>query len=221
MLDAFIRLDTNIMLWLNSIHSPFWDVFMSICSDKWTWVPMYCVILYVLLWKYGFRVILLWITIMFALTIILSDQLCGGYIRTLIARQRPSNLANPISHFVHVVDGYRGGRYGFPSCHAANSFALATLLFLFFRNRFLTTSIYCWAILNSYTRVYLGVHYPGDILAGAIVGSAGSIMIYYGFRYYIKFEHKETYKQINMISYTGIATVTVVLVFSFIKTTFY
>jgi undecaprenyl-diphosphatase len=217
MLSVLIHIDTELMLWLNSFHSSFWDVFMYIVSDKWTWLPMYAVIVYVLLRKYGFKLIFLWICLMFFFAILFSDQLCGGFIRSYFERYRPSNLSNPISHYVHIVDGYRGGRYGFPSCHAANSFALATLLFLLFRNRMLTITIFVWAVLNSYSRVYLGVHYPGDLLVGALIGTGGAIGMYYGFRYMFKIKHEVNYKHINFIAYVGMATVAIILIYSGIR----
>ena len=77
------------------------------------------------------------------------------------------------------MDGYRGGSYGFPSCHGSNSFALATVLALIVRRRRFTFFILSWALLNSYTRIYLGVHYPGDILTGALIGSSGAAALYY------------------------------------------
>jgi undecaprenyl-diphosphatase len=217
MIDFFVRLDTALMLWLNGFHNSFWDTFMFIVTDKWTWVPMYCVILYVLYWKYGFKVILMWLIVMFFVAIAFSDQVCGGYLRLLVARARPSQPDSPIYHFIHVVENYRGGHYGFPSCHAGNSFALAMLLYLFFRNKQLTIFIFCWAAINSYSRIYCGLHYPGDILIGGLLGAAGSFCIYFAFRYALKLKHNETYKQINMISYVGIATFVLIFIWSGIR----
>lgn len=82
----------------------------------------------------------------------------------------PFNLLNPLSGMVHTVNGYRGGMYGFPSCHAANSFALAAIVALMLRSRMAGWFIFIWAALNSYSRLYLGVHYPGDLLCGCVLG---------------------------------------------------
>ncbi|MDE5612567.1 MAG: phosphatase PAP2 family protein, partial [Odoribacter sp.] len=81
--------------------------------------------------------------------------------------------------FVHIVNGKRGGRYGFPSCHASNSFGLAFILMLLLRQKPLTLFMLGWAILNSYSRIYLGVHYPGDLFVGMLVGLSGALLIYY------------------------------------------
>ncbi len=112
------------------------------------------------------------------LTIVYADQICATLIRPLVERMRPSNPNNPISEWVHIVNGKRGGRYGFPSCHAANSFGLAFFVMLLFKNRLLTLFILLWAALNSYSRIYIGVHYPGDLIAGMLVGLSGAVLMY-------------------------------------------
>ena len=91
------------------------------------------------------------------------------------------NLDNPLSAMVHVVDGYRGGSYGFPSCHAANSFAFAAAVALIVRSRRCSLFVFGWAVLNSYSRIYLGVHYPGDLFCGAVIGIiAGAFVLLVG-----------------------------------------
>lgn len=109
----------------------------------------------------------------------LADQTCATFLRPYFQRLRPSNIDNPLSQFVTVVNGYRGGSYGFPSCHAANSFALATFLKLAVKRPVFTAFILIWASINCYSRMYLGVHYPSDILAGAVIGVAYGAFAYY------------------------------------------
>jgi undecaprenyl-diphosphatase len=88
-----------------------------------------------------------------------------------------------ISSLLHLIDGYKGGKYGFPSCHAANSFGLAFFLVLYFKSRILSIFIMVWAVLVSYSRIYMGVHYPSDIVVGMLVGFAVSTLIYFTLRW--------------------------------------
>lgn len=111
--------------------------------------------------------------LLIALTILLADKLCNNLLRPMIGRLRPACLDNPLSRWIHIVNEYRGGRNGFPSCHAANSFALAVYLIRTMRWRgYAMAAILVWAALIAYTRIYLGVHYPGDVIVGGLIGSA-------------------------------------------------
>lgn len=177
MLDFLIDLDTQILLFFNSLHSTFFDYFMMAFTGKAIWIPMYASIIYILFRRFEWKTALCY-TLSIPIVILCVDQLCATLIRPLAERLRPTNLENPISAFIHIVDGYRGGRYGFPSCHAANSFALATFLsFLFAKRRFIIF-IFIWAFITSYSRMYLGVHYPGDLLVGSIIGCTIGYLIY-------------------------------------------
>ena len=212
MIDILQNLDASLLLWLNSFHNPFWDILMNLITNKWAWVPMYATILYVLFVKYGFKITLLFAVSLFLINFAFSDYTCGSIIRSFIHRPRPSNADSPICNLVHIVNNYRGGHYGFPSCHASNSFALATMVYLFFRNRKLTLFIYLWAFVHSYSRIYLGVHYPADILVGAIIGSLGATAIYFGFNHFLHFKTKDTFKHINVIWYAGISIFSILIV---------
>lgn len=174
--------DRIILLAANSLHTPTLDSLMWEISRKWTWVPLYILLSAFVFRKYntaGGIVCLLIIAAMITAT----DQTCAGIIRPVVCRLRPSSPDNPLSSLLHLVNDYRGGRFGFPSCHAANTFALALFLSLLFKNRLFTISIISWSLLVSYSRLYLGVHYPSDILGGLLIGSlfailSHSIMIY-------------------------------------------
>lgn len=170
-------LDARLLLIVNGAHSPFFDAVMWCISGRWIWVPFYIVLTYMLFRRFSWkRATLCLITI--GLIILAADQTCASLIRPEVCRLRPANLNNPLSHLVHVVNGYRGGRYGFPSCHAANTFALAMFMSLVFRNKRFTVMMFSWAIVVSYSRMYLGVHYFGDLFCGASVCSLFAVLFY-------------------------------------------
>lgn len=178
-------IDARLLLIVNGAHSPFFDSVMWCISGRWIWVPFYAVLAYLLFrrmsWK---RASICLVTI--GLIILAADQTCATLIRPEIGRLRPANLNNPLSSFVHVVNGYRGGRYGFPSCHAANTFALAVFMSFVIRHKWFTVMMFSWAFVVSYSRMYLGVHYFGDLFCGATIGSLFAVLFYYLQNYLFK-----------------------------------
>lgn len=178
-------IDARLLLIVNGAHSPFFDSVMWCISGRWIWVPFYAVLAYLLFrrmsWK---RASICLVTI--GLIILAADQTCATLIRPEIGRLRPANLNNPLSSFVHVVNGYRGGRYCFPSCHAANTFALAVFMSLVIRHKWFTVMMFSWAFIVSYSRMYLGVHYFGDLFCGATIGSLFAVLFYYLQNYLFK-----------------------------------
>lgn len=178
-------IDARLLLIVNGAHSPFFDSVMWCISGRWIWVPFYAVLAYLLFrrmsWK---RASICLVTI--GLIILAADQTCATLIRPEIGRLRPANLNNPLSSFVHVVNGYRGGRYGFPSCHAANTFALSVFMSLVIRHKWFTVMMFSWAFVVSYSRMYLGVHYFGDLFCGATIGSLFAVLFYYLQNYLFK-----------------------------------
>lgn len=178
-------IDARLLLIVNGAHSPFFDSVMWCISGRWIWVPFYAVLAYLLFrrmsWK---RASICLVTI--GLIILAADQTCATLIRPEIGRLRPANLNNSLSSFVHVVNGYRGGRYGFPSCHAANTFALAVFMSLVIRHKWFTVMMFSWAFVVSYSRMYLGVHYFGDLFCGATIGSLFAVLFYYLQNYLFK-----------------------------------
>ena len=161
------QLDQQLFLFFNSANSPFWDKVMFFLSMKVVWVPLYLVILIYLGKKYKrkFRIIILFVILAVALT----DQ-TALIIKYSFDRLRPCHEPS-LQGLVHMVKGECGGKFGFVSSHAANSFNVALLSLMFIKKRWYSVSIIFWAAIVSYSRIYLGVHYPGDVLSGAILGA--------------------------------------------------
>jgi undecaprenyl-diphosphatase len=166
MMEVLQRIDRDLLLWVNGHHSPFFDKMMFLISGRAEWIPLYAVVLAFIIWK--FRWNSLWIILSVVVMITLSDQV-ANLLKSGVQRPRPCKDAE-IGHLVHLVNSYCSGAYGFVSGHAANSFALATFISLLFRKKWIVSAMFLWAALVSYSRIYLGVHYPGDIMGGAIVG---------------------------------------------------
>lgn len=114
------QIDTTIFLFFNGMHNELFDYFMVLVSNRFTWVPFYAAFIFVMIKNFHWKVTIVTI-LAIALLVLLCDQTASGLLKPLVRRLRPSNLDNSISYMVHVVDGYRGGRYGFPSSHSANS----------------------------------------------------------------------------------------------------
>lgn len=177
MIDFLDNIDTSLLLALNSLHCGFFDNFMSVATGRYVWIPFYMAVAFMLFHYHGWRKALVW-TAMIAMAVALADQTCATLIRPQVARMRPANELNPISPLVHVVNGYRGGMYGFPSCHGSNSLALVMMVCLVIRRKRVWLLMGSWALLNVYTRIYLGVHYPGDILIGTVIGCISAVIFY-------------------------------------------
>ena len=168
MMETLEQLDQDLFFFLNSLHSDFLDPIMLQATETITWLPVYIIILVLMIRAYGWHTVLWLLAISLAVT--LSDQLTSSIMKPFFERLRPSH--DPaLEGLVHIVEGYRGGKYGFVSSHAANAFAVATVVFLSlraFHPRIWLMFLVAGVI--AYTRIYLGVHYPADILIGALIG---------------------------------------------------
>lgn len=176
MLDFLDNIDKQWLLALNNDYAAFWDGLMYGFSEKLTWVPLYLSLIFVIFkkWKHNGW----WIILGLVLCIVIADQVASGILKDTVKRLRPSRDPE-LENMVELVKNYRGGLYGFVSSHTANSFGLALLTALIFRNKIFTYGIFIWAAVNAYSRIYLGVHYPGDILGGVIVGVFSALVMYW------------------------------------------
>jgi len=197
--------DSDLLLFLNNAHNEFFDVLMICITGKWIWIPLYCSILYLMLRNFSVRTVVACVVAM-VVTILLADQIGSSVIRPIVERFRPSNPANPISGDVHIVDNNRGGRFGFPSCHAANTFGLAFFVIYLFRNRVMTVFFLIWATIVSYSRIYLGLHYPGDILAGIVLGLIVASLVYCLARWAVQIKRPSRYLSLHVPWMVGCLT---------------
>lgn len=180
-IQTILDADRDLLLALNGSSSQFLDGWMAILTSGLTWIPLYISLLYLVIKNNETMSQILLIVGCALLAVVLADGVADFVVKPLVARWRPSN--DPLLKYtVQVVCGIRGSDYGFFSAHAANTFAVALFLCLLVRSRILSVSLVIWSLVNCYTRVYLGLHYPLDILCGllwgAIVGSA-AYYIYY------------------------------------------
>lgn len=181
LITKIIELDKQLLLLLNSFHNGYFDTFMFSFSKKAVWIPFYLSVVYILFRSKGKKAI--WMILLLILGAVLADQLTG-LMKNGFQRFRPSH--DPaIQNFVHIVNNSRAGLYGFVSSHAANTVGFALLSSLFIRRQAYTIVVLSWAAITCYSRMYLGVHFPLDILGGAITGTLIALFLYFIYKKYI------------------------------------
>ncbi|TAE71023.1 MAG: phosphatase PAP2 family protein [Bacteroidetes bacterium] len=178
-----ISLDEYLFLYFNGLHHRFFDNVMWWVSDFKTWIPLFVYWIYLLYQKNNQQ----FLTALFSIILIvtLADQISSKIFKPYFQRLRPSHETR-LSQKIHLLEEkkgqlYKGGKYGFVSSHAANAFGVTFFLFLYLKN-YLSFVWFFWAFLVSYSRIYLGVHYPSDILAGAMLGIIISYIVFFIFK---------------------------------------
>ncbi len=164
-LDWLNRIDTQWLMAINGWNSSYFDYFFTLFTNKQIWYPLYVLLLYVIVRRYKLQS--LWVIIFLALAIVICDQ-GSGIVKSLTERLRPTH--QPMLNGLLNIPANKGGLYGYFSAHAANSFALAFLLGFLSRRKRIWVFFILWAILTSYSRIYLAVHYPFDVITGALFG---------------------------------------------------
>ncbi|MBP5688372.1 MAG: phosphatase PAP2 family protein [Muribaculaceae bacterium] len=223
-MEALQQFDASIFTTINSWHALYFDNFMALVTVVATWLPMILMLLFMLYRKKGWRKMLA-ILLAVGVVILIADQVSASIIKPLVGRLRPSR--NPdLQSTIHLVNGYRGGMFGFVSSHAANCFGIALFLAFLFKNRAFTWLMIAWASLMCYSRIYLGVHYPGDIVCGAILGVTAAAIVYYLMKWLGKkkpewFDISFTPGEARQMIYAAFANVILLALLAVIMTIFF
>jgi len=188
MIEYIDKLDKYILIWFNGHHNVFLDYIMIFASDKLAWLPLYLFLLYLIIKQFGKRTFLILIFVAIAIT--LSDQTSVHLFKNVFQRLRPCSQQELIN--VLWLPAGCGGKYGFISSHAANSFSLFAFLGMLFKKRWLTITLVAWAILIGISRVYLGAHFPSDVIAGSLLGIVTGLIAYYLYKVSENFFYKDS-----------------------------
>ena len=169
MIEYLNSIDTQLFLYLNGLHNSFFDFVMFWLSDKYIWIPLYLYIIYLIIKRHKIKGLYLILFTIFV--VVLTDQISSHLIKIIVQRLRPSHEPS-IAGMVHLSKEGSGGLYGFVSSHSANAFGIVMFLALVLKSEFriLKYVLFIWAFFVSYSRIYNGVHYPGDVLCGIILG---------------------------------------------------
>ena len=176
-MEEIIQIDKQLLLWFTGSDSLFLDSLIMTLTDAKTWIPLYLSLLYVVIKSNTSLRDVLLVIAGAGLCVLLAGTIDDTIVKPLVARWRPGRDPE-IGLLVDTVNGYRGGKYGFFSAHACNTFSLAIFLSLLMRQRLLTIALVSWSLVNCYTRLYLGVHFPGDITVGLIWGGIVGYSVY-------------------------------------------
>lgn len=168
-LTPLIELDKELLLAVNGSSSLFLDGLVKTLTTATTWIPLYVALFYLVLKNNDSVQKILLIVACAGLCVFLAGSLDDMIVKPTVARWRPTHDPQ-IGVLVDIVNGYQGGNYGFFSAHASNTFSIAVFFSLLIRSRMLTFFLVLWSLINCWTRMYLGVHYPGDILCGLLWG---------------------------------------------------
>lgn len=168
--------DTSLFLLINSHYSAFFDQFMYAVSFKFTWIPLYIITLFVIIKQWKKEAI--WVVLSLILCIVISDQIASGVLKGTVKRLRPSHVED-LKNMIHLVKGDKSSLYGFASSHASNAMGFAFLTAVLYKRRLYTIFIIIWAIITAYSRIYMGVHFPLDVIGGFIIGASAACFCYW------------------------------------------
>lgn len=177
MLEQILHYERDAFFLLNGSDSVYLDHFMWLFSSKAVWYPLALFILFILCYKKNWKEVL-FVLLAIVLVITLCDQFASQFCKPFFERYRPTSHPD-FKDQVDTVFGYRSGRYGFISSHAANAFGFATLSARLFKYKLYGYTIFAWSVVTAYSRVYLGVHFISDVVCGALAGIFFGYITYY------------------------------------------
>ena len=181
MIEFLQDIDRELLLGINGSDSLYLDRLVRTLTNGLTWIPLYLSLFYMVMKNNdNFRRLLL-VLGGAGLCVVLAGTVDDVIVKPLVARWRPTHDPQ-IGILVDIVDGYRGGKYGFFSAHASNTMSIATFFCWLARSRRLSITLVIWSLVNCWTRMYLGVHFPGDILVGLIWGITVGTGVYFLYR---------------------------------------
>lgn len=180
LIRSIVKLDEQLFFFLNGAHTPWLDPVMKFFSNIPVWIPLYVFIVFLFFykrpWQLGLTSFLL-----VGLTFLLTDQVSASLIKEWVERLRPSHIEE-WENTIHLLEG-KGGLFSFVSSHAANVFGLAFFSSLVLKKKWYSYLIFIWATLVSYSRIYVGKHFPADVLCGAMLGALIGCLIYLLYRF--------------------------------------
>lgn len=177
-MEQLIQFDRDLFLYLNGLGTDTFDGFWMFITGKWNAIPLYAILLFLLYKKLGLKQTILTVVVV-ALMIACTDQLANLFKKVLFLRPRPCHDAI-LSESMRLVKSHCGGRYGYFSAHAASSMALAVFLGKLLQPhiKYIITFLIVWALSVGYSRIYIGVHYPGDVVTGFVFGILIGLLMY-------------------------------------------
>lgn len=184
-MNTWYDIDLALLHFFNNSSTLCLDEIVLILTSGYTWIPLYLALIYMVVRTAKTKREISFVLLGAALCILLSDGMADGIVKPLVGRLRPINDPT-VRYTLHFVDGIRASGYSFFSAHASNTMSIALYCSLVFRNRWVTALMFAWSILNCWTRLYLGAHYPSDILVGILWGLIAGSCAYYFYKHYTK-----------------------------------
>lgn len=198
--QTIIDIDKQLLLWFNGSESLYLDHLVRTLTHAVTWVPFYLSLFYIVMKNNENVQKILLVLAGAGLCVLIAGTIDDTIVKPTVARWRPTHDPQ-IGLLVDIVDGYRGGKYGFFSAHASNTFSIAIFFWWLVRSRLLTTAMIIWSLTNCWTRLYLGVHYPGDILVGLCWGALTGSLVYWLYQWIL--HRMQTVKVYTSSHYTS------------------